>query len=63
MLMMALPSAFVGCSQLAGVAAASPRASYVLFLDDDVLMAPDTIQELVSTLESDPTLFMATGGS
>lgn len=33
----------------------------MLFLDDDVELHPGSVEELVSVLERDPTLFMATG--
>uniref|UniRef100_A0A7S3VJX6 ceramide glucosyltransferase n=1 Tax=Dunaliella tertiolecta TaxID=3047 RepID=A0A7S3VJX6_DUNTE len=54
------------CSQkihnLASAAlAASPNSRYLLFLDDDVECHPSTLQDLVGTLERDPSLFMATG--
>lgn len=49
------------CSILTGLAAASPTATFLVCLDDDVILSPDALQTLVAPLVDDPSLFMATG--
>eukprot|EP00798_Chlamydomonas_sp_ICE-L_P006107 gene6107-2709_t len=51
------------CSQkihnlLAGADAASASSAYTLFLDDDVDLHPSAVEDLVDTLERDPTQFV-----
>lgn len=48
-------------NQLTGVAKANSAHKYLFFLDDDVQLHPTTLEDLVGTLEGDPSLFMATG--
>ncbi len=51
----------LGCSITTGVRSASPQSKYMLCLDDDVILPPSALQNLVHRLESDPSAFMATG--
>ena len=49
-------------NQLAGAAAASPAARFVLFLDDDVRLHPGTVGLLVAALQrAQPGALLATG--
>lgn len=49
------------CSLYQGLNSCSDSSRYVLCLDDDVELHPRSLRELVSSLEQDATLFMATG--
>lgn len=44
-----------------GLHCAAPESEYILFLDDDVAIYPNTIQTLLDMLSSDPALLMVTG--
>ena len=48
-------------SIVTGVRAASPQSKHILCLDDDVILHPSTLQNLVIRLENDPSAFMVTG--
>mmetsp|Transcript_35696 Transcript_35696/g.67314 ORF Transcript_35696/g.67314 Transcript_35696/m.67314 type:complete len:367 (-) Transcript_35696:249-1349(-) len=48
-------------NQLAGVKAAHTSSKYVLFLDDDIRLHPDTVDVLVDAMEADPEVLVATG--
>ena len=52
---------FLMCSILAGVEAAGKAAEYMLCLDDDIVLHPGTLAELVAGLATDDSCFMATG--
>ncbi|MEW5305859.1 MAG: hypothetical protein WDW36_008374 [Sanguina aurantia] len=54
------------CSQkahnlVAGVEASCPASSYILCLDDDVMLQPTALSRSISLLEGDDSLFMSTG--
>ncbi len=49
------------CSILAGVAAADAGSRYILCLDDDVVVHPGALMELVAGLQADDSAFIATG--
>lgn len=51
----------MGCSIQTGVRESAAHSKYVLCLDDDVILHPTMLQQLVARLEGDPSLFMATG--
>ncbi|EIE26447.1 hypothetical protein COCSUDRAFT_58985 [Coccomyxa subellipsoidea C-169] len=40
---------------------ANPKHKWILCLDDDVLLHPTTLNDLVAAAEADPTSFMVTG--
>ena len=45
----------------AGIRGAATGSEYILCLDDDILLHPGMLQDLVAKLECDPSWFMATG--
>lgn len=48
-------------SFLCGMRAARPSSTYVLQLDDDIVVPPSLLQQLVSRMQGDPSAWMATG--
>lgn len=51
----------MGCSLQAGIKEAAAGSEYILCLDDDIMLHPRMLQDLVAKLECDPSWFMATG--
>lgn len=48
-------------SFLCGMRAARATSSYVLQLDDDIIVPPNLLQQLVDRMQRDPTAWMVTG--
>eukprot|EP00242_Pyramimonas_sp_CCMP2087_P007305 CAMPEP_0198205636 /NCGR_PEP_ID=MMETSP1445-20131203/9175_1 /TAXON_ID=36898 /ORGANISM="Pyramimonas sp., Strain CCMP2087" /LENGTH=449 /DNA_ID=CAMNT_0043878009 /DNA_START=590 /DNA_END=1939 /DNA_ORIENTATION=- len=48
-------------NQLAGMRMSNPRSKYVVFLDDDIQLHPDSLQVLVDVMEEDPEVLVGTG--
>ena len=50
-----------GYSIQTGIRQSAAHSKYVLCLDDDVILHPRMLQQMITCLEDDPSLFMATG--
>lgn len=51
----------MGCSIQTAIREAAARSEYILCLDDDIILHPGLLQELIAKLECDSSWFMATG--
>lgn len=51
----------MGCSIQTAVREAAASSEYILCLDDDIILHPGLLQELIAKLECDSSWFMATG--